>query len=134
MLHGAHKYKTMYLVSLDVKTAFDVANWRITAEVHGWYIAALLAEMKDPNLSRHSSNSKDASGREAWRRRTDSVDEAGEVHFVERGGKVGSSGCRAVVRRRRSHGCEQATSRSMSECNTALQRMMGAKAEQIVSI
>ena len=86
MLRGAHQYKTMYLVSLDAKTAFDVANWRKIAEMHGWIVAALLAEMKDPSLWRDSSNSKDASGREAWRRRTDSLDEAGEMHFVERCG------------------------------------------------
>ena len=31
-----------------------------------------------PSLSRHSSDTKDAPGREAWRHRTDLVDEAGE--------------------------------------------------------
>ena len=51
--HGAHRYKTWYLASLDVKTAFDVAKPGFVAElqaetgVHGWIIAALLEETKD---------------------------------------------------------------------------------------
>ena len=47
-----HKYKTMYLASLDAKTAFDVATPGLIADiseetgVRGWIIAALLEEME----------------------------------------------------------------------------------------
>ena len=48
------KYKTMYLASFEVKTAFDVAKPEMVAEileettgVLGWIIPALPDEMKD---------------------------------------------------------------------------------------
>ena len=62
VMHRAHRYRTMYLASLDIKTAFDVAKpgtlaemlkerrvhqWIIATQtvMHGWIIAALLGEM-----------------------------------------------------------------------------------------
>ena len=50
-MHGVHKYLTMYLSSLVVKTPFDVATPGSIADiseetgVRGWIIAALLEEM-----------------------------------------------------------------------------------------
>ena len=43
LLHGANRYITMYLASLDVKTNFNVAK----LGMHGRIITALLEEMKD---------------------------------------------------------------------------------------
>ena len=47
------RYRTMYLASLDVKTAFDVARPRVVSKIltligtHDHVVAALLAEMQD---------------------------------------------------------------------------------------
>ena len=52
-LHGALSYSTVYVGSLDVKTAFDVANMEIVERIltasgaHGDTVAAILVEMKD---------------------------------------------------------------------------------------
>ena len=49
--HGAVVRPTMYLASLDIKTAFDEAKPKHAAQIwhyhntHGWLIAALLREM-----------------------------------------------------------------------------------------
>ena len=49
--HGSVVRPTMYLASMDIKTAFDVARPRHVAKImeshdtHGWLIAALLREM-----------------------------------------------------------------------------------------
>ena len=51
MKHGAVVRPTMYLASLDIKTAFDEAKPKHVAKIldghdaHGWLIAALLREM-----------------------------------------------------------------------------------------
>ena len=51
MRPGSVVRPTMYLASMDIKTAFDVARPKHTAkimddhDVHGWIIAALLREM-----------------------------------------------------------------------------------------
>ena len=51
MRHGSVIRRTMYLESMDIKTAFDVARPEHIAkimddhDVHGWIIAALLREM-----------------------------------------------------------------------------------------
>ena len=63
--------------------------------MHGWIAAAPLEEIKD--LKRKASF--ESCGTE--RGGTDSVDEACEVHVVERGEKVESSGCWILVRRER---------------------------------
>ena len=48
---GKFRYKTMYMASLDVKTAFDVARPSVVSKIlsiigtHGHVVAALLAEM-----------------------------------------------------------------------------------------
>ena len=50
---GKFKYKTMYMASLDVKTAFDVAKPSVVSKIlsltgtHGHVVAALLADMQD---------------------------------------------------------------------------------------
>ena len=50
---GKFRYKTMYMASLDVKTAFDVARPSVVSKVlsligtHGHLVAALFAEMQD---------------------------------------------------------------------------------------
>ena len=50
---GKFKYKTMYIASLDVKTAFDVAKPSVVSKIlsligtHGHVVAALLAGMQD---------------------------------------------------------------------------------------
>ena len=50
---GMFKYKTMFMASLDVKTAFDVAKPLVVSKIlsligaHGHVVAALLAEMQD---------------------------------------------------------------------------------------
>ena len=50
---GKFKYKTMYVASLDVKTAFDVAKPSVVSKIlslidtHGHVVSALLAEMQD---------------------------------------------------------------------------------------
>ena len=50
---GKFRYKTMYMASLDVKTAFDVARPSVVSKIlsligtHGHVVAALLAEMQD---------------------------------------------------------------------------------------
>ena len=50
---GQFKYKTMYMASLDVKTAFDVARPSVVSKIlsligtHGHVVAALLAEMQN---------------------------------------------------------------------------------------
>ena len=49
--HGSEKKPAMYIVSMDIKTAVDVARSKRTAQimgdqdVHGWITAALLHEM-----------------------------------------------------------------------------------------
>ena len=49
--HGAVVRPTIYLASLDIKTAFDEAKLKHVAQnldyhnTHGWLIAALLREM-----------------------------------------------------------------------------------------
>ena len=51
MKHGTVMRPTMYMASLDIKTAFDetkpkhVANIMDSHNTHGWIIAALLREM-----------------------------------------------------------------------------------------
>ena len=51
MRHGTVVRPTMYLASLDIKTAFDEATPKHVAKImgnrntHGWIIAALLREM-----------------------------------------------------------------------------------------
>ena len=51
MKHGAVVRPTMYLASLDIKTAFDEAKPKHVAKIldghntHGWLIAAHLREM-----------------------------------------------------------------------------------------
>ena len=106
-LHSAQKYKTMYLASLDVKTAFGVAKPGVMAEilketgVHRWINAALLEEMKDLMGKNELQIQRDSVQIRRMRQTrtcggTDAVHEAGEVHFVERGGKVQSSRCRVV--------------------------------------
>ena len=51
MRHGTVVRPTMYMASLDIKTAFDEANPKHVAKImdnhntHGWIIAALLREM-----------------------------------------------------------------------------------------
>ena len=40
---GLYRYRTAFMASLDVKTAFDVAK----PSVHGHVVAAFLAEMQD---------------------------------------------------------------------------------------
>ena len=50
---GKFKYKTMYMASLDVKTAFDVAKPSVVSQIlsligtHGHVVSALLPEMQD---------------------------------------------------------------------------------------
>ena len=50
---GKFKYRTMYMASMDVKTAFDVAKPSVVSKIlsligtHGHVVAALLAEMQD---------------------------------------------------------------------------------------
>ena len=52
-MQGVHRYTTVYVASLDVKTAFDAAKSEVIAErlketgKHARMIAALLEEMKD---------------------------------------------------------------------------------------
>ena len=41
------RYKTMYMASLDVKTAFDVARPSVVSKILHGHVAALLAEMQD---------------------------------------------------------------------------------------
>ena len=128
MLCGAHTYKTMYVASLYVQTALDAATPSTLAEilketaVHGWIVVALLAEMKVPNLSRHRSNTKDSSGREAWHR-TNSVGE-------EESGKIAVQCC----------GSEEKGTWLwannfwiMNECKTGLRRMIGELAQEVVT-
>ena len=43
VMHGARRYRTMYLGGVDVRTAFDVSQFGTLAE----HIAALLEEMQD---------------------------------------------------------------------------------------
>ena len=51
MRHGTVVRPTMYLASLDIKTAFDEAKPKHVAKImdshntHGWLIAAFLSEM-----------------------------------------------------------------------------------------
>ena len=51
MEHGTVVRPTMYMASLDIKTAFDEAKQKHVAKIldghdtHGWLIAALLREM-----------------------------------------------------------------------------------------
>ena len=51
MKHGTEVRPTMYLASLDIKTAFDEAKPKHVAKIsdghntHGWLIAALLREI-----------------------------------------------------------------------------------------
>ena len=53
VLHGAHRYKTIFLVSLDVETTFDVDGPGVIARIlvesgeHGWINATLLEEMEN---------------------------------------------------------------------------------------
>ena len=78
-------YKTVYLASLDGKTAFDVAKAGLIADIleetgaHGWMIAAMPEEMKAleegregervSNPGKRISGISGVSGRKAWRRR-----------------------------------------------------------------
>ena len=78
MKHGTVVKPTMYLASLDIKTAFDEAEPKHAAKImdnhntHRWLIAALLREMS--GLSRPPLNawnatvaSTDACDKEAWK-------------------------------------------------------------------
>ena len=68
MWHGIERRPAMYLTSMDIKTAFDVARPMHTAKitgdhnVHGWITAAILRETI---LRRYLSFSRDASVRGA---------------------------------------------------------------------
>ena len=44
---GKFKYKTVYMASLDVKTAFDVVVSKLLSLIGTHVVAALLAEMQD---------------------------------------------------------------------------------------
>ena len=46
MRHGSEKRPMMYLASMDIKTAFDVARPTTgDQDVHGWITSAVLREM-----------------------------------------------------------------------------------------
>ena len=97
-VQGAHRYKTMYLASLYVKTSFDVAKRGIVAEIlreagGAWVDRCSCAGgdgepqgrgqcgiMRDGMLTFKMHQAGKRGG-------TQSMDETGEVHFVE--GRVG---------------------------------------------